>query len=127
MRAFNHCLAASRSGKSMLFRITVNDRYGERMITLSSVTGWRATLARRYLSLDSNEWNDQAVRTFVGLNVLSAAKDRCEAIHYIDTVKSIGSAEIHFWASKFLNSDKAPRRRGGLSTGRDECEAVKPP
>lgn len=107
MRTFNHCLAASRSGKSALFRITVNDRYGERTITLSSVTGWRAVLAKRYLSFDSDEWGDQAVRMFVGLNVLSAAKDKVEAIHYIDTVKSIGSAEIHFWASKFLNNDKA--------------------
>ena len=114
MRTFNHRLAASRSGKSMLFRITVNDRYGERMITLSSVTGWRATLARKYLSFDSDEWGDKVVRAFVGLNVLSAAKDRHEAIHYIDTVKSIGSAEIHFWASKFLNSNKARSAWGAL-------------
>ena len=107
MRTFNHCLAASRSGKSVLFRVTVNDQYGERAITLSSVMGWRADLARRYLSFESDRWGDQAVRTFVGLNVLSAAKDRLEAIHYIDTVRSIGSAEAHFWASKFLNNDKA--------------------
>ena len=107
MRTFNHCLGSSRSGKSVLFRVTVNDRYGERMITLSSVTGWRAELARRYLALDSDEWDDNAVRTFVGLNVLSAARDRFEAIHYIDTVKSIGSAEVHFWANKFLNNCNA--------------------
>lgn len=106
MRMFNHCLATSKSGKSVLFRVTVNDRYGERMITLSSVSGWRAELARRHLSFDSDQWDDQAVRTFVGLNVLSAAKGRIEAIHYIDTVKSIGSTEAHFWASKFLNNDK---------------------
>lgn len=107
MRLFNHCLATSKSGKSVLFRVTVNDRHGERMITLSYVSGWRAQLARRYLSFDSDKWDDQAVRTFVGLNALSAAKDRIEAIHYIDTVKSIGSTEAHFWASKFLSNERA--------------------
>ena len=107
MRAFNHCLAASRSGKSMLFRVTVNDRDGERMITLSSVLGWRAKLARRYLAFDSDEWNDTAVRTYVGLNALGAARDKIEAIHYIDTVRSMGSMEAHFWASKFLTNDRA--------------------
>ena len=107
MRTFNHCLVSSRSGKSALFRIIVNDRYGERMITLSSVLGWRAELARKYLSFDSDEWDDTTVRTFVGLNVLSAAKDRMEAIHYIDTIKAMGSTEAHFWASKFLNNNRA--------------------
>lgn len=107
MRTFNHCLATSRSGKSALFRVTVNDRDGERVITLSSVLGWRAKLARRYLTFDSDEWNDAAVRTFVGLNVLSAARDRIEAIHYIDTVQSMGSTEVHFWTSKFLTNDRA--------------------
>ena len=107
MRTFNHALVASKSGKSMLFRVTINDREGERMMTLSSVMGWRAALAGKYLSFDSDEWGDQAARMFVGLNVLSAAKDRTEAIHYIDIVKTIGSAEAHFWASKFLNNDRA--------------------
>ena len=106
MRTFNHCLVSSKSGKSMLFRVTVNDRYGEKMITLSSVSGWRAKLAKKYLLFDSDEWNDITVRTFVGLNALSAAKSRLEAIHYIDTVKSIGRTEAHFWASKFLNNGK---------------------
>lgn len=90
----------------MLFRITVNDRYGEKMITLASVSGWRAKLARKYLLFDSDEWDDTTVRTFVGLNALSAARDKPEAIHYIDTVKSIGRTEAHFWASKFLNNDR---------------------
>ena len=90
----------------MLFKVTVNDRYGERMVTLSSVTGWRAELAKKYLSFDSDEWNDTTVRTFVGLRALSAARDRFEAIHYIDMVKTIGSTEAHFWASKFLNNER---------------------
>lgn len=107
MRTLNHRLAPSRSGKSVLFRVTVNDRYGERMVTLSSVSGWRAALARRYLQFDSNEWDENAVRTFVGLNALSAARDKREALHYIETVKSIGSMEAHFWANKFLNNDRA--------------------
>lgn len=107
MRTFNHCLIPSKSGKSILFRVTVNDRYGEKTMTLSSVMGWRADLAKKYLSFDSDEWNDAAVRTFVGLNVLSAAKDRSEAIHYIDTVKTIGNTEAHFWASKFLSNERA--------------------
>lgn len=104
MRTFNHCLVASRSGKSALFRVTINDRYGEKMITLSSVKGWRAELAKKHLSFDTDDWDDAAVMTFVGLNVLSAARDRFEAVHYIDTVKSLGSTEAHFWASKFLNN-----------------------
>ena len=106
MRTFNHSLISSRSGKSELFRVTVNDRYGERLVTLSSVMGWRAKLARKYLSFDSDEWNDATVRTFVGLNALSAARDRLEAMHYIDVVKSMGSTEAHFWASKFLTNDR---------------------
>ena len=106
MRTFNHCLISSKSGKSAFFRVTVNDRYGERMVTLSSVKDWRAKLARKYLSFDSDEWGDQAVRTFVGLNALGVAKDRLEAMHYIDTVKSMGSTEVHFWASKFLINDR---------------------
>ena len=107
MREFNHCLVASKSGKSMLFRVTVNDRFGERVMTLSSVTGWRAALAKKYLSFDSGELDDRAVRTFIGLNVLSAARDRFEALHYIDMVRSIGSMEAHFWANKFLSNDNA--------------------
>ena len=106
MRTFNHCLATSRSGKSALFRVTVNDRDGVRKITLSSVLGWRAKLARRHLAFDSDEWNDAAVRTFVGLHALGAARDNAEAIHYIDTVRSMGSMEAHFWASKFLSNGK---------------------
>ena len=106
MRTFNHCLTPSRSGKSILFRITVNDQYGERMITLSFVSGWRAELAEKYLSFDSDSWNDQTVRTFVGLNALKSAKDKTEAIHFIDAVRSMGNMEAHFWASKFLNNDK---------------------
>ena len=91
----------------MLFRITINDRYGEKMITISSVSGWRAKLAKKYLLFDSDEWDDITVRTFVGLNALSAAKDKFEAIHYIDTVQSMGRTEAHFWASKFLSNEKA--------------------
>lgn len=107
MRTFNHCLTSSRSGKSVIFRITVNDQDGESTIPLSMVMGWRAELARKYLTFDSDEWNDTAARTFVGLNVLSAAKDKFEAIHYVDIVKSIGNTEAYFWASKFLSNDKA--------------------
>lgn len=106
MRTFNHALVASKSGKSMQFRVTIHDRYGEKMITLSSVMGWRADLARKYLSFDSDEWGDQTARMFVGLNVLSASKDKMEAIHYIDIIKTMGSAETHFWASKFLNNTR---------------------
>ena len=51
--------------------------------------------------------DENAVRTFVGLNALSAARDKREALHYIETVKSIGSMEAHFWANKFLNNDRA--------------------
>ena len=113
MRTFNHCLTTSRSGKSILFRITVSDRDGERIMTFSSVKGWRAELAKRHLMFDSDEWNDAAVKTFVGLNALSAAKDKIEAIHYIDTVRSMGSTETHFWASKFLTTNGKARSAWG--------------
>ena len=105
MRTFNHCLATSRSGKSVLFRVTVNDRLGERMITLSSVTGWRADIAAKHLQFDSEEWNDVAVKTFVGLNALKAARDRREALRYIEIVRTVGGMETHFWASKFLSNE----------------------
>ena len=112
MRSFNHCLTASKSGKSALFRITVNDRFGKQIITLSSVTGWRAKIAMKYLTLDAEEWDDHTVRKFVGLSVLKAARNRFEALKYIDQVKSLGNMEVHFWANKFLtneNSQKAWR------------------
>ena len=113
MRTFNHRLAASQSGKSVLFRVKVSDRDGERMMTFSSVKGWRAELAKRYLMFDSDEWNDSAVRTFVGLNALGASRDRIEAVHYIDTVRSMGSTEAHFWASKFLTANGRARSAWG--------------
>lgn len=106
MRSFNHCLAASRSGKSVHFQVTVNDRYGEQPISLSWVFGWRAELAKKHLSFDSDEWGGQAVRTFVGVNTLRAARDKFEALHYIDTVKSMNIAEVHFWAGKFLSNHR---------------------
>jgi len=107
LRALNHCLINSKSGKSAFFRVLINDRYGETKVTLASVSGWRAHLAKKYLSFDSAEWNDHTVRRYVGIKALGVARDRQEAVHYIDLVRSMGSTEAHFWASKFLGNDRA--------------------
>ena len=109
MRNFNHCLTTSKSGKSVIFRITVDDRFGEQTINFFSVTGWRARLATTYLSFETEEWNDDVVRKFVGINVLKASKDKFEAMQQIDQVKSLGNMEVHFWANKFLTNDNSAK------------------
>ena len=88
MRTFNHYLATSRSGKSAFFRVTVNDRDGERMITLSSVLGWRADLARRYLTFDSDEWNDTGRQNVRRTECVgrSQGKNRSNPLHRYCTV-----------------------------------------
>ncbi len=90
-----------------MFKITVDDVFGEQTINFSSVTGWRAKLATKYLSFETDEWNDVVVRKFVGLHVLKAAKDKFEAMQYIEQVKSLGNMEIHFWANKFLTNNNS--------------------
>ena len=109
MRSINHCITTSKSGKSAHFRIIVDDRFGKQAVTISSVTGWRAKLATKYLLFDTAEWNDSTVRQFVGIHVVKAARDKFEARQYIEHIKSLGSMEVHFWANKFLINENAPK------------------
>ncbi len=39
--------------------------------------------------------------------MLKSAKDRYEALRFIEEVRSHSSMEVHFWAYKFLSSEKA--------------------
>ncbi len=109
MRSFNHCLTTSKSGKSVIFKITVDDRFGEETINFSSVTGWRARLATKHLSFDTEEWNDDVVRKFVGLSVLKSSKDKFEAMQFMEQVKTLGNMEVHFWANKFLTNENSAK------------------
>ena len=109
MRNFNHCLTTSKSGKSVLFQITVNDRFGEKTINFSSVTGWRTSLALKHLSFNISEWNDAVVRKFVGFCVLKSSKNKFEAIEFIEQVNALQNMEVHFWANKFLTNDNSAK------------------
>ncbi len=112
MREFSHCLFVSKSGKSVKFKIDVNDRFGKQTMDFLSVVGWRAALAMKYLSFEEKEWNDKTVQKFVSLHVIKTARNKFEAMQFIEQVKILGSMEVHFWANKFLmnkNSAKAWR------------------
>ena len=109
MRNFRHQLTVSKSGKSALLRVEVSDSLGKRMINLSRVTGWRKDLALKHLSIDSEDWNLDTARVYLALETLKLARDRYEGFSFINTVKSLSSFEVHFWASKFLSNDKARR------------------
>ncbi len=109
MRVYNHILEPSKSGKSVIFKINVDDVYGKQTINYSSVTGWRGRLALLHLIFNSEEWNDDVTRKFVGLRVLRCAKDKYEGLQFIDEVKALSNMELHFWAYKFLGNQKAEK------------------
>lgn len=112
MRNFKHCIVQSKSKKSAIFQITVDDRFGVNITNFSSVTGWRMNLALKHLSFDREKWDDETVRKYVGLQILKASKDKFEAMQFLEQVKILGNMEVHFWANKFLtneNSGKAWR------------------
>lgn len=94
------------SGASVSFLANVEDRFGKTKINLSMVRGWRRELALKHLSINQNEWNDSAVKAYVGIQVLKAAKNREEALHFLKIVETLSRFELHFWASKFLNNEK---------------------
>ena len=106
MRIYNHVLAPSKSGKSVIFKINVDDRFGKQTINHSSVTGWRCKIALKDLVFNSEDWDDDVTRKFIGLKVLKSAKNRYEALQFIEEVKSHSNMEIHFWAYKFLTDQK---------------------
>ncbi len=107
MRVYNHVLAPSKSGKSVIFQINVDDRFGKQTINHSSVTGWRCKIALKNLVFNSEDWDDDVTRKFIGLKVLKAAKTKYEALQFIDEVRSHSSMDVHFWTYKFLTNDKA--------------------
>ena len=109
MRNFNHVLTRSKSGKSATLRIQIDDQFGNQTINFSSVQGWRGILALKHLTFESEEWNDDVARKFVGIEVLRCAKNEYEGIKFLEIVKDLGGMEVHFWASKFLLRNKAAK------------------
>lgn len=108
MRVYRHVLQKSKSGKSIIFKIYVNDIFGEGKINYASLTGWRADLAERHLFFDQEDWNDNIARKFVGMMVLRMAHDRYQGTRFLNHVKQESDMEIHFWANQFLRNNKAP-------------------
>lgn len=106
MRSINHALCISKSGKSAILKIEVDDRFGKKTINFSSVKGWRKDLALKHLSFESKEWDDNIVRVYIGIEVLKCSKDREEALDYINVIKSLSKIEVHFWSNKFLTTDR---------------------
>lgn len=89
---------------------TVEDRFGRYRICYSRVRGWRRELALKHLKLDTQGWNDDAERTYVGIEALKCARDEGEALKFLETVKGLDRLEVHFWTTKFLNGNKRARR-----------------
>ena len=102
MRQINHILEKSKSGKSMILKVEIKDRYGNQKVTFSSVKGWRMFLAQKHLLVESDEWNDDVARKFVGMEILRCSKNEYEATKFLNIVKNQSILEIHFWASKFM-------------------------
>lgn len=109
MRKFRHLLCPSKNGKSAVFRVVVEDRFGKKTINFTFVMGWRKELALKHLAFESEEWNRDVARAYVGLQALKCAKDEYEATKFISDVKSLGSMEVHFWANMFLTNDRTRR------------------
>ena len=116
MRIYNHILAPSKSGKSVIFQINVDDRFGKQIINHSSVTGWRCKIALKHLFFNSEDWDDDVTRKYIGLQVLKSSKDKYEAMQFIEQVRSHSSMEVHFWAYKFLTNEKSVKACSVLYT-----------
>lgn len=109
MRKYNHVLCESKSGKSVIFRIDVDDRFGKQSINFLSIRGWRARIAMQYLTFQTEDWNDDVERKYVGIQALKFAKDKHQALQFINKTKELSSFEIHFWANKFLTNENTGR------------------
>jgi hypothetical protein len=109
MRNINHLLCESKTGKSAVLKIEIDDRFGKKTVNFSSVKGWRKDLALKYLLFESKEWNDNVVRTYIGLEILKCTKDKHEAIKFINTMKSLNCIDLHFWSNKFLTNAKTKK------------------
>ncbi len=109
MREFNHALTLSKSKKSAMLKVEINDQYGKQIINLSSVRSWRKDLAIKHLKFECKNWDIESARAYIGLEVLKSAKDIYEANRLLEVVKSLNNLEIHFWASKLLTNSKTRR------------------
>lgn len=107
MRDYKHLLCQSKSGKSVMFRVDIDDRFGKQVINFASVSGWRSKLALNHLFFETEDWNDDVARKYVGIQVLRCAKNKYEALEFINLVKSLSPMEIHFWANKFMINEKS--------------------
>lgn len=104
MRNIKHLLCESKTGKSAVLRIELDDRFGKKTINFSSVKGWRKDLALKYLLFEPTEWNDNVVKMYIGLQVLKCSKDKYEAIKFINIIKALNSIDLYFWSNKFLTN-----------------------
>lgn len=109
MRELTHTLTLSKSKKSAILKVEINDQYGRKIINLSSVRSWRKDLAIKRLRFESNDWSLDAARAYIGLEVLKTARDPYEANKLLDVVKHLSSVEVHFWASKMLSNSKTKK------------------
>lgn len=109
MRHFRHSLQQSNTGKSLILKVQIDDRFGKTVINFSKVTGWRKELAEKIFMLDSKEWADDTARVYIALEVLKGTRNRREALHFMNEVKTMTKLEVHFWASKLLSNERAAR------------------
>lgn len=110
MRSVKYRLRESASGKTACLQAVIEDRFGQKKVSLSSLRGWRKEIAEKHLKLESGKWDDEAAKTLVSLEALKCAKSPDEAFKFLQAVNSLSQLELHFWATKFLNGDKRPRR-----------------
>jgi len=109
MREYKHVLCQSKSGKSVMFRVDIDDRFGKQIVNFALVSGWRSKLALKHLFFETEDWNDDVARKYVGIQVLRCAKNKYDALKFINLVKSLSAMEIHFWANKFMINEKSAR------------------
>ena len=102
-------MAKSKSGKSIILQVEVDDIHGKQKINFSSLRGWRMALVEKYLVGQSEEWSDDTARKFLIMKVLNCAKNEFEGAKFLGIVKGHGTLEVHFWSAKFMINDKAVR------------------
>ncbi len=107
MRIYHHTLERSKSRKSIIFKVHVDDRFGKQRINQALLSGWRAKLAEKRLFFDKDDWDDDVARKFVGIMVLKIARDEYQGTHFLNNVDAESNMEIHFWAYQFLSNKKA--------------------
>lgn len=100
----------SESGKTAGIVAFIEDRFGRGKVSFAMVRGWRRELALKYLKLDPQGWSDDVARAYVGIEALKCAKNRTEALKFLEVVKGLSQLEIHFWSTKFLNGNARARK-----------------